>query len=67
MHPLVMSPLMKWAFIAVGGAMAVHWVVRETRRANARLKRRKATTKVDDRQAYPHLRRDPHTGVYRPR
>jgi hypothetical protein len=66
MHPLLMSPLAKWAFMAVGGAMAVHWIVREAQRANARFRQRKAKSTVDHRQIYPHLHRDPRTGVFRP-
>jgi hypothetical protein len=64
MSPLVMSPLLKWTLAAVGGAMVVHWVVREVRRVNEELDAQKARVRV--RENRPTLRRDPVTGEYRP-
>jgi hypothetical protein len=64
MSPLVMSPLLKWTLAAVGGAMVVHWVVREVRRVNEELDVQKARVRV--RENRPTLRRDPVTGEYRP-
>lgn len=66
MSPFVMSPLVKWTLAAVGGAMVVHWVVREVRRVNEELDARKARARVRDHENRPTLRRDPVTGEYRP-
>ena len=65
MSPFLMSPLLKWTLAAAGGAMVVHWVVREVRRINAELDAQKARARVRDDQARPTLRRDPTTGEYR--
>ena len=37
MPPLMLSPLLKWSLAALGGAMVVHWVVKEARRINEEL------------------------------
>ena len=67
MPPFLMSPLVKWTFVAVGGAVIVHWVVREARRINEELDRvKRATVKASERRQYPTLRRDPASGEYRP-
>jgi hypothetical protein len=66
MPPLFLSPLVKWTFVAVGGAMAVHWVVKEVRRVNEELDARRATARIRDQERRPTLRRDPTTGEYRP-
>ena len=66
MPPFFLSPLVKWTFVAVGGAMAVHWVVKEGRRVNEELDARRATARIRDQERRPTLRRDPTTGEYRP-
>lgn len=66
MSPFVMSPLVKWTLAAVGGAMVVHWVVREVRRINEELDAQKARARIRDQENRPTLRRDPTTGQYRP-
>jgi hypothetical protein len=66
MSPFVMSPLLKWTLAAAGGAMVVHWVVREVRRINEELDARKARARIRDQENRPTLRRDPATGEYRP-
>ena len=66
MPPLFLSPLVKWTFVAVGGAMAVHWVVTEVRRVNEELDARRAMARIRDQERRPTLRRDPMTGEYRP-
>ncbi|MGE0565278.1 MAG: hypothetical protein AB7O50_12255 [Pseudolabrys sp.] len=64
--PFVIPPLVKWALVAVGGAMAVHWVVREVRRINEELEREKALkAQIPKYRPLPTLRRDPATGEYR--
>ena len=42
MHPILLSPLVKWSLAALGGAMVVHWVVKEARRINEELDQRQA-------------------------
>ena len=66
MPPFLFSPLVKWALIAAGGGMIVHWVVKETRRINEELERARSAARVSDRQNMPKLHRDPKTGEYRP-
>jgi ribosome-associated protein YbcJ (S4-like RNA binding protein) len=65
MPPILMSPLLKWTFVALGGAMAVHWVVKEVRRVNEELDARRATARIRDQERRPTLRRDPTSGEYR--
>jgi hypothetical protein len=65
MSPFVMSPLVKWTLAAAGGAMVVHWVVREVRRINEELDAQKARARIRDQEQRPTLRRDPATGEYR--
>lgn len=64
--PFLLSPLVKWTLVAVGGAMVVHWVVREVRRVNEELDARRVRAKVRVQERRPTLRRDPVTGEYRP-
>lgn len=66
MPPFLFTPLVKWTFVALGGAMAVHWVVKEVRRVNEELDARRAMAKISDQERRPTLRRDPVTGEYRP-
>lgn len=66
MPPIVISPLVKWTLGALGAAAVVHWVVKEVRRVNAELDRAKAPVRVNGRESWPTLRRDPLTGEYRP-
>jgi hypothetical protein len=65
MPPILLSPLVKWTLAAVGGAMVVHWVVKEARRINEELDRAKRAVRISDRENMPKLRRDPSTGEYR--
>jgi len=66
MPPFLFTPLVKWTLVALGGAMAVHWVVKEVRRVNEELDARRAMAKIRDQERRPTLRRDPVTGEYRP-
>ncbi len=66
MSPFVMSPLVKWTLGAVGGAMVVHWLVREVRRINEELDAQKVRARIRNQEKRPTLRRDPATGEYRP-
>ena len=67
MPSILISPLVKWSFVALGGAMVVHWVVKEARRINEELDQAKRVrVRVADMENRPTLRRDPTTGEYRP-
>ena len=65
MPPILLSPLVKWTLAALGGAMVVHWVVKEARRINEELDRAKRAVRISDRENMPTLRRDPASGEYR--
>jgi len=66
MPTFLLSPLVKWALAAAGGAMVVHWVVREARRINEELEQaRRVKAKISDAEQRRTLRRDPLTGEYR--
>ena len=67
MPAFLLSPLVKWSLATLGGAMVVHWVVKEARRINDELEARsRVKVSVTDRENRPTLRRDPRTGEYRP-
>ena len=67
MPPILLSPLVKWSLAALGGAMVVHWVVKEARRINEELdSARRVKVRVTDQERRPTLRRDARTGEYRP-
>ncbi|MSP32961.1 MAG: hypothetical protein EXR03_09115 [Pseudolabrys sp.] len=67
MPHILLSPLVKWSFVALGGAMLVHWVVKESRRVNDELEQAKRVkVPITDAEIRPTLRRDPATGEYRP-
>jgi hypothetical protein len=66
MPSILLPPLVKWSFAALGGAMVVHWVVKEARRINEELDQAKRVkVKITDGENRPTLRRDPTTGEYR--
>lgn len=65
MPPILLSPLLKWTLAAAGGAMVVHWLVKEVRRVNDELDARRARVRLRDQERRPMLRRDPVTGEYR--
>lgn len=66
MPAILLSPLVKWSLATLGGAMVVHWVVKEVRRINDELDdQRRVRVRVTDREKRPTLRRDPMTGEYR--
>ncbi|MDO9413175.1 MAG: hypothetical protein Q7T81_11440 [Pseudolabrys sp.] len=66
MPAFLLTPLVKWSLVSLGGAMVVTWVVKEARRINDELEQRRVRVRVTDRAKRPTLRRDPHTGEYRP-
>lgn len=65
MPSFLVSPLVKWTLAAAGGAMVVHWVVREVRRINEELDAARARARIRDDERRPTLRRDPSSGEYR--
>ncbi len=66
MPPFLLSPLVKWSLAAMGGAMIVHWAVKEARRINEELDQaRRVKARITDAEKRPTLRRDPRTGEYR--
>ena len=65
MPAFIIPPLVKWTLVALGGAMVVHWVVREVRRANEELDRQRVKARIPRAERLPTLRRDPSTGEYR--
>jgi hypothetical protein len=63
MPSFLLSPLLKWSLAALGGAMVVHWAVKEARRINEELENaRRVKAKITDAENRPTLRRDPATG-----
>jgi len=66
MPTLLLSPLVKWSLAALGGAMIVHWAVKEARRINEELDQaRRVKARITDAENRPTLRRDPRSGEYR--
>jgi hypothetical protein len=65
MPTFLLSPIVKWAVIAAGGTMIMHWVVKETRRINEELERARRAARISDGENRPTLRRDPSSGEYR--
>jgi hypothetical protein len=66
MPSLLLSPLVKWSLAAMGGAMIVHWAVKEARRINEELDQaRRVKARITDAENRPTLRRDPRSGEYR--
>jgi len=63
-----MPPVLALTLGLMGAAALVRWCVRETHRVNAELDDIRAAPPVEpvDRSTLPTLRRDPHTGEYRP-
>ena len=66
MPSILLSPLVKWSLAAMGGAMIIHWAVKEARRINDELEQaRRVKARITDAENRPTLRRDPRTGEYR--
>ena len=66
MPTFLLSPLVKWSLAALGGAMIVHWAIKEARRINEELEQAgRVKAKITDAENRPTLRRDPITGEYR--
>ena len=67
MPSFLLSPFVKWSLAALGGAMIVHWAVKEARRINTELHPSGPSDPVDERAPRRPRERDPRTGVYRPK
>ena len=66
MPPILLSPLVKYSLAVLGGAMIVHWAVKEARRINEELDQaRRVKARIADAESRPTLRLDPRTGEYR--
>jgi hypothetical protein len=64
----LLPPLFVWALGAMGAAAAAKVAVQEWRRVNAELDQVKETGATPPKsEPVTELRRDPETGVYRPR
>ena len=64
--PILVSPLLKWTLVVLGGAVVVHWVVKEVRRINEELDAaERVPVKIPVAERLPTLRRDPESGEYR--
>ncbi|MGB7259921.1 MAG: hypothetical protein ACRECV_01735 [Xanthobacteraceae bacterium] len=63
MPPIFLTPLVKWTLVALGGAVMVHWVVKEVRRINEELDQAKRVRIPETNRRT--LRRDPVTGEFR--
>ena len=63
-----MPPVFALALGLMGTVVLVRWCVREVQRVNAELDEVRGEPAVEplDRGALPTLKRDPHTGEYRP-
>ena len=61
-----MPQVIVWLVRAVGVVVVARWLVNEARRVNAELDALKASARRDAPSRRESLRRDPHTGVYRP-
>jgi len=62
-----MPPVFAFALGLMGTAVLLRWCVREVQRVNAELNEvREPVVEPVDRGALPTLKRDPHTGEYRP-
>jgi hypothetical protein len=68
MPPIAVPAAVKLVLGAIGAAAVVHCVVKEVRRINEELDRLKAVPVAEPvaREALPTLRRDPHSGEWRP-
>ena len=64
-----MPPLIIWALGAIGAAVVARWFIKEARRVNAELHGDTSAPVAEPAKpdALPTLKRDPSTGVYRPK
>jgi hypothetical protein len=63
---LPLPPVIAWTLAAIGVAAISKVLVREWRRVNAEFDSHERAAEPVAREELPTLRRDPHSGVYRP-
>lgn len=63
---LPFPPVIAWTLAAVGAVAISKVLVREWQRVNAELDAQERAAEAVARDQLPTLRRDPHSGVYRP-
>ena len=63
---LPLPPVISWILAAAGAVALSKALAREWRRVNAELDARERASQAVARDELPTLRRDPHSGVYRP-
>jgi len=63
---LPLPPVISWTLAAVGTVALSKVLAKEWRRVNAELDARERASVAVARDELPTLRRDPHSGVYRP-
>jgi hypothetical protein len=66
MPPIAIPPLLAWTLGAIGAVFMARWAKKEWRRVNAELDEVRKRPEAADRDSLPKLKRDPHTGEYRP-
>ena len=66
MAPIVIPPVILWTLGALGAAALAKMLAREWRRVNNELHSREPAPQEVVRDKMPTLKRDPHSGVYRP-
>jgi hypothetical protein len=64
--PVFIPPMIVWALGALGATVVAKVVVKEWRRVNEHLHPGAPMTEAPVAEKIPTLRRDPHSGVYRP-
>jgi len=63
---LPLPPVVAWTLAAIGAVAISKVLACEWRRVNAELDAHERATEAVARHELPTLRRDPHSGVYRP-
>jgi hypothetical protein len=63
---LPLPPVIAWTLAAIGGVAVSKVLAREWRRVNAELDAQERASEAVAGDELPTLRRDPHSGVYRP-
>jgi hypothetical protein len=62
-----MPPVIMWIVGAISAAVVAKWLIKEVRRVNAELDAVRARSVAEPARDHPTLKRDPETGVYRPK
>jgi hypothetical protein len=62
-----MPPVIMWMLGAVGAAVLVRWLAKESRRINGEIDAVRAASVAEAAGERASLERDPDTGVYRPK